>query len=75
VVLRYLGLIFRGARPRRPGEGEDVLQLGGDFVLDGAGRLVFAHRSAEPTDRPPIGQLLEAVERAGRSRIEPGQLS
>ncbi len=64
VLWRYLGLIFRGWRPRRKGEGEDVLQLGGDFVLDAGGRLVHAYRSAEPTDRPPIEELLEALRRA-----------
>jgi peroxiredoxin len=37
VVLRYVRLIFHGWRPRRAEEGEDVLQLGGDFVLDRQG--------------------------------------
>jgi AhpC/TSA antioxidant enzyme len=61
VVLRYLRLLFRGWRPRPVREGEDVLQLGGDFVLDGEGRLVYAYRSAEPTDRPAVEALLQAV--------------
>src|SRR5262245_5943671 len=61
VVFRYLRLLFRGWRPRQVRKGEDVLQLGGDFVLDGEGRLVYAYRSAEPTDRPPVEALLKAV--------------
>jgi peroxiredoxin len=65
VLLGYLRLIFRGWGLRRPNEGEDVLQLGGDFVLDGRGRVVYAYRSAEPTDRPPIGRLLQALREAG----------
>jgi hypothetical protein len=60
-ILRYLKLIFRGWWPRKPGEGEDVLQLGGDFVLDGSRRLVYSHPSTEPTDRPPVQDLLQAV--------------
>jgi peroxiredoxin len=64
VILRYLGLIFRGWRPRRPRPGEDLLQLGGDFVLDGAGRVAYAHRSAEPTDRPAFPDLLLAIRAA-----------
>lgn len=64
VVLRYLRLIFRGWKPQQAHGGEDVLQLGGDFVLDATGRLVYAHRSAEPTDRPPIDELLRALEAA-----------
>jgi peroxiredoxin len=61
VVLRYGRLLFRGWRPRQGTEGEDVLQLGGDFVLDGAGRMAYAYRSAEPTDRPSADALVQAV--------------
>ena len=50
--------------PWQKEKGADVLQLGGDFVLDAAGRLVHAFRSAEPTERPAIGELLEALRRA-----------
>jgi hypothetical protein len=61
VLWRYLRLMLRGWAPQRSNKGEDVLQLGGDFVLDEYRRLVYAHRSAEPTDRPPIAELLQAV--------------
>jgi hypothetical protein len=61
VIWRFLRLLFRGWRLQRVRKGEDVLQLGGDFVLDGEGRLVFAYRSTEPTDRPSIEVLLQAV--------------
>ena len=60
-VLRYLRLILRGWLPRRPREGEDVLQLGGDFVLDATGQVVYAHPSGEPTDRPSVSDLIDAV--------------
>jgi peroxiredoxin len=63
-VGRYLKLLFRGWLPGKPDEGEDVLQLGGDFVLDGQGRLVYAYRSAEPTDRPSAQELVQAVRAA-----------
>ena len=61
VVWRYLGLIVRGGKVRTPYPGEDVLQLGGDFLLDRAGRLVFAYRSRTATDRPGIDALLAAA--------------
>jgi peroxiredoxin len=64
IAFRFLRLLCRGWRPRRPRQGEDVLQLGGDFVLDGQGRLVYAYRSAEPTDRPSVAELLRAVRQA-----------
>jgi hypothetical protein len=64
VVLRYLRLVFRGWRPRQARGGEDVLQLGGDFVLDGEGCLAYAYRSADPADRPAVEALLRAVREA-----------
>ncbi len=66
VLGRSLRKMLRGWLPRRPVEGEDILQLGGDFVLDRRRRLVYAYRSSEPTDRPPAGQLVEAVRAAAR---------
>jgi peroxiredoxin len=64
VLGRYLRLIFRGWRPRKLQEGDDLLQLGGDFVLDRQRRLVYAYRSADPTDRPPPEDLVRAVRAA-----------
>ena len=61
VVGRYLRLMLRGWLPHRSSKGEDLLQLGGDFVLDGRRRIVYIHRSAEPTDRPSVDEVLCAV--------------
>lgn len=58
----YLRGLGSGTRPRRP--HGDLAQLGGDFVLDAQGSIVFAHRSTHPADRPPIQALLAAVCRA-----------
>lgn len=57
----YLRGIFRGYRVKRPYRGEDLLQLGGDFLITRERRLVFAYRSAEPTDRPSIPTLLRQL--------------
>lgn len=67
VIGSYLVRMFQGWRVRRPVKNEDLLQLGGDFVIDQTRRLVFAYRSADPTDRPSITQLLEAVRKTKRS--------
>jgi len=61
VIGGYLRLMLRGWMPQRGNKGEDVLQLGGDFVLDERRRLIYAHRSTEPTDRPPVAELLRAL--------------
>jgi peroxiredoxin len=64
VVARYLGLLLRGWLPRKASADEDVMQLGGDFVLDRERRVVYAYRSTEPTDRPRVGALLNAIRKA-----------
>lgn len=71
VVLGYLRLILTGWKPRRSLAGEDVLQLGGDFVLDAQRRLVSMHLSAEPTDRPKVEELLRALRGAAASPDKP----
>jgi peroxiredoxin len=70
VIWRYLKAMLRGTMPRKPGDKEDVLQLGGDFVLDAQRRLVYAHPSLDPTDRPSAAELLRAV-RAARPLSSP----
>lgn len=61
VLGRYLARMAGGWIPRRPAPGEDVLQLGGDFITDSHHRLAWAYRSADPTDRPSVPQLLAAL--------------
>lgn len=63
VMWGYLRLMFRGGKVRKPYPGEDVLQLGGDFLIDRSGRVVYAYRSRTATDRPGIDALLAAANR------------
>ena len=58
VLARYFKMIGAGFMPK-PGEtGEDMLQLGGDFIIAADRTLAYAHRSNDPSDRPPIDELL-----------------
>jgi peroxiredoxin len=66
VLWRFLKMMVRGWLPRKPSKDEDLLQLGGDFVLDRDRRIVYAHPSREPTDRPSNATLLGAVRAAVR---------
>jgi hypothetical protein len=66
--------MLRGWRPQGPNKGDDVLQLGGDFIVDAAGRLAYAFRSAEPTHRPSARELLEQIRKAAVS-ASPGRPS
>ena len=56
----YLRKLLSGDPLKRP--GLDVLQLGGDFVVDRAGTVVLAHASEHFEDREPVGELLRAME-------------
>jgi peroxiredoxin len=64
VVWHYLKLMFRGWIPRGPGKDADIWQLGGDFVIDSAGRLRYAHPSHDAADRPSNAELLDTLRRA-----------
>ena len=61
--LRYVGLLRdSGLRAlRRP--TEDTLQLGGDFVVDPDGTLVYGFWGDGPDDRPSVDDLIVAVGR------------
>lgn len=55
------------AGERLPKGGRDTLQLGGDFVVAPDGTLAYA-RPQEADARPPVGELLTALERAAGTR-------
>jgi peroxiredoxin len=63
VLWHYLRIAFQGYRVRMPKNDEDVLQLGGDFILDPERKLVFAHRSHDPSDRPSAKQIVRELEK------------
>ena len=61
VWLRYGRAVVTGHRPTS--FGGDTLQLGGDFVVDAGGTIVYA-RPQQTDDRPSVGELLRELERA-----------
>lgn len=58
----YLRGLLQGRWPRWP--TQDITQLGGDFVVDSDNRIVYAHRSEDPADRPSVDALIQALRRA-----------
>jgi len=60
-IARYLGIMARGHRVQRPFAGEDLLQLGGDFLLDRHGKVRFAYRCQTATDWPRFEEILAAA--------------
>ena len=63
VWTQYARLLARGQRPGW--SGQDTLQLGGDAVLDAAGRLRWIHRGAGPDDRPAVELVAPQLRVAG----------
>ncbi|CAN9502395.1 unnamed protein product [Ophioblennius macclurei] len=44
-----------------PSIQDDMFQLGGDFVLDQYGKVLFSHRCQSPLDRPSVERILSAL--------------
>ena len=65
----YFRLLREGKKFQNYGK-DDYYQAGGDFLVDRKGNILFAHRSQDPADRPPIEKLLEAIDRTGISAGE-----
>ena len=59
----YFRLLREGKRLKRYGN-DDYSQGGGDFIVDGEGNILFAHRSRDPADRPTVSRLLAEIDRA-----------
>ena len=57
----YWKLLRSGMKQERY-EGDDIYQSGGDFLIDGDGNVLFAHRSQDPADRPTVARLLDAID-------------
>jgi hypothetical protein len=57
----YLKLLREGVQRQDYGK-DDIYQGGGDFLLDRAGHLLFAHRSQDPADRPSGKKLLQIID-------------
>ncbi len=58
-LLAAARLVWRAKRLYRP--IGDVMQIGGDFIVDGMGIVRFAHSSEDPTDRPEVAELLRLM--------------
>jgi peroxiredoxin len=60
---RYLKLLWRG----EPflGLAPDMLQLGGDFIIDREGRITFAHPMKDNGDRAPVERLIQELHKCG----------
>ncbi len=63
---RYVQLLKSGHHWR--GIQGDSAQLGGNFIVDAGGVVRLAHRSHDPTDRPPVSEQLTLLRRLDGTR-------
>ena len=47
------------AAPRYP--GDDLHTMGGDFIVDSDGKVVYAYLSKSSQDRPDVSELLDSL--------------
>jgi peroxiredoxin len=57
----YFKAWLSGKKPH-DSHGDDTSQLGGDFIVDKNGILGLAYPSHDPTDRPPVDDLLSILD-------------
>lgn len=60
VLGKFIRQMFAGYRVRKPVD-KDVLQLGGDFLFDAAGEMLWSWRSKDANDRPTAADIRNAV--------------
>ena len=60
-LCRYLVLLRKGRRLQLPKKGDDLSQLGADFIVDANGTISYAHYSVRPDDRPDIAEVVNAI--------------
>lgn len=62
-LLKYAEFIVLSRQfPKRPSVcSSDIYQLGGDFVLDEGGRVIYSHPSRGPLERPAVAEILASI--------------
>jgi len=58
----YFTAMFRGQKTG-DSHGDDLDQLGGDFIIGKDGKFKLIYPSYDPTDRPPVDDLLKILEK------------
>ncbi|MCU0705170.1 MAG: AhpC/TSA family protein [Fimbriiglobus sp.] len=71
VLWKYVVKVFTGTPVRMPYMSEDVTQLGGNFLLDQAGNVLWEYRSKNPTNRPSVEQMLKAAGVEPKAELAP----
>jgi hypothetical protein len=60
-LIKYAEQLRAGIKLLTLGKGDDVHQMGGDFVVDSAGKLAYIYRGKTSYDRPLVKDLIAAL--------------
>ena len=61
-VVDYAEYKIAGVPRYPPYPGDDIHVMGGDFMVDSSGMLVFVSPSVLPKDRPTVQQILDSLD-------------
>ena len=61
-LIRYAEQLHSGVKLLRSYEGDDFHQMGGDFVVDSRGKLIYVYHGKTSYDRPTVNDLLAHLE-------------
>jgi len=61
VFIGYAEKVTAGRVDRIAWPGDDVTVIGGDFICDSQGTLVYVYKSKEQYDRPEVSSLLDCL--------------
>ena len=60
-LIKYAEQLAGGGELLQSLEGDDVHQMGGDFMVDSTGKLVYVYRGKNSYDRPLVAELLSKL--------------
>ena len=61
VFIGYAEAVVKGRVDRMGYPGDDVTVIGGDFIVDSDGKLLYSYPSKEQYDRPEVDNLLSVL--------------
>lgn len=66
-VYKFVKLLIQGEKVQKA--KEDEFQMGGDFLIDAEGRLLYDFRSGTPDERPTVEELLTACRSIAKKEL------
>jgi len=61
IFIAYAEAVAKGRVDNIAWEGDDVVVIGGDFLIAQSGELVYAYHSKEQYDRPNVSDLVDIL--------------